>query len=404
MVKLAGGLDNAVFRIAAQEPRVEKLETDTHCLGMLVSDYEVTFQNIAKHLERHDVKVQEFERTFHRIDKERDALRAEVRTINEQVNYLTTVKADKVDVQTELNRRALVTDMQQRVPYAVFNDTARDLTRMVTQLREELHEVDESLKTVQYELVKGLGAKASAQDVSQIRKQLVEALGRWQKMEKDQQARAVIMGDSPSAAVSAVCGTSTDSSKCLTCGIQTTLEGSHPVVPAKFIPVNRIKHGARNAGGIHTKCVPPEKVFRTGSLGVVKKTTQNEKRTDQQWKFNRPNHATSAWGYSAESNHRKVRSWAKVALDEHVPLRRVMSTFRTALEIFKLSTFRCRKSLFSIMATFRSSILTDPNRLSLLSSRKSPVRPGPSAASGPPGPSAPKPATDADAAACAGAN
>uniref|UniRef100_A0A182W6Z8 DUF4795 domain-containing protein n=1 Tax=Anopheles minimus TaxID=112268 RepID=A0A182W6Z8_9DIPT len=285
MLKLAGALDNVVLRVGTQEPKVEKLETDTHCLGMLISEYEVIFRSTAKHLERHDVRVQEFERTFQRMDKERDALRAEVRSINEQVNYLTTVKADKVDVQTELNRRALGTDMQQRVPYTVFNDTGRDLTRMVTQLREELHEVDQNLKTVQYELVKGLGAKASAHDVTQIRKQLVGALGRWQKMEKEQQARTVIMGDSSSSAVTTICDTSSDSSKCLTCGIQTTLEGSRTVVPAKFVPVNRIKHGARNAGGMHTKCVPPEKVFRTGSLGVVKKATQHEKRADQQWKF-----------------------------------------------------------------------------------------------------------------------
>uniref|UniRef100_A0A182RCR9 DUF4795 domain-containing protein n=1 Tax=Anopheles funestus TaxID=62324 RepID=A0A182RCR9_ANOFN len=287
MLKLAGGLDSVVYRIETQQPKVEKLETDTHCLGMLVSDYEVNFQRIEKHLERHDVKVQEFERTFQRIDKERDALRADIRSINEQANYLATVKADKVDVQTELNRRALVTDMQQRVPYPVFNDTARDVTRSVTQLREELHDVDQHLKTIQYELVKGLGAKASAQDVTLIRKQLTVALSRWQKVEKDQQARTVIMGDSSSAAVTANCetGTSSDVNKCLTCGIQTTLEGNHTVVPTKFIPVNRIKHGARNAGGIHTKCIPPEKVFRTGSLGVVKKTMPDQKSADHHWKM-----------------------------------------------------------------------------------------------------------------------
>uniref|UniRef100_A0A182YS33 DUF4795 domain-containing protein n=1 Tax=Anopheles stephensi TaxID=30069 RepID=A0A182YS33_ANOST len=282
VLKLAGGLDNLSYRVGSQEPKVEKLETDTHCLGMLVSDYEVNFQRIAKHLERHDAKVQEFERAFQRMDKDRDALRADLRSTNEQVSYLATVKADKVDVQTELNRRALVTDMQQRVPYSAFNETGRELTRTITQLREELHDVDQNLKTVQYELVKGLNAKASAQDVSQIRKQLVGALSRWQKIEKDHQASVVVMGDTSSAAVAANCGgTSSDTSKCLTCGIQTTLEGSQPLVPAKFIPVNRIRHGTRNAGGLHTKCVPPEKVFRTGSLGVVKK---DEKRADQHWK------------------------------------------------------------------------------------------------------------------------
>uniref|UniRef100_A0A182SEA3 DUF4795 domain-containing protein n=1 Tax=Anopheles maculatus TaxID=74869 RepID=A0A182SEA3_9DIPT len=285
VLKLAGGLDNLSYRVGSQEPKVEKLETDTHCLGMLVSDYEVNFKRIANHLERHDMKVQEFERAFQRMDKERDALRADLRSANEQVSYLATVKADKVDVQTELNRRALVTDMEQRVPYTTFNEAVRDLSRTITALREDLHDVEQNLKTVQYELVKGLDAKASAQDVSQIRKQLVGALSRCQRIEKDHQASVVIMGDTCSAAVASKGGISSDTSKCLTCGIQTTLEGNQPLVPAKFIPVNRIRHGTRNAGGIHTKCVPPEKVFRTGSLGVVKKVAQDEKRSDQHWKL-----------------------------------------------------------------------------------------------------------------------
>uniref|UniRef100_A0A8W7PEA9 DUF4795 domain-containing protein n=1 Tax=Anopheles coluzzii TaxID=1518534 RepID=A0A8W7PEA9_ANOCL len=284
-LKLAGALDNLVYRVGSQEPKVEKLETDNHCLGMLISDYEVNFKAIEKHLERHDVKVQEIERTFQRMDKERDGLRADLRSLNEQTNYLATVKADKLDVQTELDRRALVTDMQQRVPYAVYNETARDLTRTITQLREELHDLDQNLRTVQYELVKGLASKAGSQDVSQIRKQLTGVLSRWQKLEREQQATAAILGGDSSSAGVAAGGRGSDASKCLACGIQTTLEGSHPLVTNSFVPVNRIRLGGavRNAGGSHTKCVPPEKVFRTGSLGVVKKAPQDEKRGD--WKL-----------------------------------------------------------------------------------------------------------------------
>uniref|UniRef100_A0A6E8W964 DUF4795 domain-containing protein n=1 Tax=Anopheles coluzzii TaxID=1518534 RepID=A0A6E8W964_ANOCL len=284
-LKLAGALDNLVYRVGSQEPKVEKLETDNHCLGMLISDYEVNFKAIEKHLERHDVKVQEIERTFQRMDKERDGLRADLRSLNEQTNYLATVKADKLDVQTELDRRALVTDMQQRVPYAAYNETARDLTRTITQLREELHDLDQNLRTVQYELVKGLASKAGSQDVSQIRKQLTGVLSRWQKLEREQQATAAIMGGDSSSAGVAAGGRGSDASKCLACGIQTTLEGSHPLVTNSFVPVNRIRLGGavRNAGGSHTKCVPPEKVFRTGSLGVVKKAPQDEKRGD--WKL-----------------------------------------------------------------------------------------------------------------------
>uniref|UniRef100_A0A182JRE1 DUF4795 domain-containing protein n=1 Tax=Anopheles christyi TaxID=43041 RepID=A0A182JRE1_9DIPT len=282
-LKLAGALDNLVYRVGSQEPKVEKLETDNHCFGMLISDYEMSFKDIEKHLERHDVKVQEIERTFQRMDKERDSLRADLRSANEQANYLATVKADKVEVQTELNRRALVTDMQQRVPYAVYNEAVRDLARTVTQLREELHDVDQNLKTLQYELVKGLASKAAAQDVTQIRKQLTGALNRCQKIEQNQHATVTSMGDSSSAGVAGNGGLGSDSSKCLACGIQTTLEGSHPVVANCFVPMNRIRHGVRIAGGSHTKCFPPEKVFRTGSLGVVKKAPQDEKRGD--WKM-----------------------------------------------------------------------------------------------------------------------
>uniref|UniRef100_A0A182PPL8 DUF4795 domain-containing protein n=1 Tax=Anopheles epiroticus TaxID=199890 RepID=A0A182PPL8_9DIPT len=282
-LKLAGALDSLVYRVGTQEPKVEKLETDSHCLGMLISDYEVNFKAIEKHLERHDVKVQEIERAFQRMDRERDGLRADLRTVHEQANYLATVKADKVDVQTELNRRALVTDMQQRVPYAVYNEMVRDLTRTVTQLREELHDLDQNLKTVQYELMKGLASKAATQDVSQIRKQLRGALSRWQRNEKERQATTTAMGDSSSAGVSA--NADSDSSKCLACGIQTTLEGSHTLVGNSFIPANRIRPGVRNAGGPHTKFVPPEKLFRTGSLGVVRKMPQDEKRNDQHWKI-----------------------------------------------------------------------------------------------------------------------
>uniref|UniRef100_A0A182NUH1 DUF4795 domain-containing protein n=1 Tax=Anopheles dirus TaxID=7168 RepID=A0A182NUH1_9DIPT len=287
-LKLAGALDSLVQRMGTQEPKVSKLETDTHCLGMLISEYEVNFGRIEKHLKQHDVKLREFEWTYQRMDKDRDALRADVRSLTEQANYLSTVKADKVDVQTELNRRALGTDMQQRVPYDVFNEVGRDLTRTVTKLSDELHEVDENLKTVQYELMKGLGSKASAHDLSEMRKQLVGALSRWQKLEKDQKSAQVMTGDTSSAAVAAngEIAFITGSSKCLTCGIQTTLEGSHGSVPqpSKFVPTLKVK--VRNAGGFHTKTAPPEKVFRTGSLGAVKKPPpQDVKRAEHCWKL-----------------------------------------------------------------------------------------------------------------------
>uniref|UniRef100_A0A182J9V6 DUF4795 domain-containing protein n=1 Tax=Anopheles atroparvus TaxID=41427 RepID=A0A182J9V6_ANOAO len=239
LLKLASGLDNLVERFDSQEPKVTKLETDTHCLGMLISDYEQNFNGIEKRLERNDTRSRELERTVQRMDKERDAIRGELRTIGEQANYLSNVKADKLDVQTELNRRALMTDLQLRVPYDVFNDGVRELTRFVTQMREEQYELDENLKTVQYELVKGLDAKASAQDVSQIRKQLVGVLARWQKAERNLQvstgdtATQLIRGDFHSAAVALTSSLShsTGSSTCLSCGVRTTIEGTKSAVP-----------------------------------------------------------------------------------------------------------------------------------------------------------------------------
>uniref|UniRef100_A0A182Q146 DUF4795 domain-containing protein n=1 Tax=Anopheles farauti TaxID=69004 RepID=A0A182Q146_9DIPT len=271
------------------EPMLTKLETDAHRVSMLISEYEVSFSKLDKHLKGHDAKLREFDWACQRMDKERDVLRADLRSQTEQLNYLSTVKADKVDVQTELGRRALETDLQQRVPYDVFNEMARDLTRTVTKLREELHEVDANLQTVQYELVKGLGAKATVQDLSELRKRLAGALSRWQKLEKEQKSTLLLAtGDSSPAAAVTVDGTGvaviTGANKCLTCGVRTTLEGNRCTVPqpSTFVPT---QHKVRNAGGFHTKTGAPEKVFRTGSLGAVRKPRPaDEKRPEHCWK------------------------------------------------------------------------------------------------------------------------
>uniref|UniRef100_A0A182F4Y0 DUF4795 domain-containing protein n=1 Tax=Anopheles albimanus TaxID=7167 RepID=A0A182F4Y0_ANOAL len=183
-LQFASSLDRMVERFAGHDPKLSKLETDTHCLGMLISDYEVEFEKIKKHVERQDGKLREIEWTFQRMDRERDSAKGELRGFTEQLNDLAAVKADKVYVQMELNLRALITDMERRVPFDQHNATIHDMSRTLTQLQEQFNEVDENLKTIQYQLLKSLSDKASALDLNEIRRQLAGLSCRWQKMEK----------------------------------------------------------------------------------------------------------------------------------------------------------------------------------------------------------------------------
>lgn len=275
MAKMLNQINMLDARLCNLEKMLAKLAADMECLGLATMDYDLKIEDIYRQLDHTGAEVDNVKCELRCVQKDRQQFVDAVRTVTEQFNFFSGTKADKDFVERELALRALVEDMEKRVPFECYSLAQMEFAKGVARLHEAIYKLEQALRTKVYEVTSGFQRKADSGDVDDLRRQVAKILVKLKCMEMNSHSRA-------KTAAAGVALRNTGSAQCLTCGSGSTLEGDCHLIPraVQFIPPSKKKDiftlQSRYCGGDFTITKPPEKVVLPGPILGLDCTTYSK--------------------------------------------------------------------------------------------------------------------------------
>ncbi|KXJ72161.1 hypothetical protein RP20_CCG018732 [Aedes albopictus] len=268
--KILNNIDQLESRLCEQQKQLAKLTADLNCLSMVVGQYESNFEDIYRTVDNLGVEIRSIKCNIRCIEKEREKFFQAVQTVTEQINHFSLTKANKADVERELELRALITDLERYVPFECFNLIEAEVARSIALLHEADYNQQTILRGHLYDLNNLIQKKAGVDDVEATRKLIMKLAQHLKTLEHRLQSKSRHISQS-----AGIVANNIRSSNCLACGDHATFDACfHPVPqPSPLIPVGKTKDiftvRKRNTGGSHTKTAVEERLIRSAPVQIV---------------------------------------------------------------------------------------------------------------------------------------
>ncbi|EJY58093.1 AAEL017326-PA [Aedes aegypti] len=268
--KILDNIDQLESRLCEQQKHLAKLTADLNCLSLIVGQYESNFEDIYRIMDGMGVEIRTIKCNIRCMEKEREKFFQAVQTVTEQINHFSLTKADKADVERELELRALVTDLERYVPFECFNPIQAEVARSIALLHEADYNQQTAVRAHLYELNNLVKTKAGLGDLDAIRKLIQKVSQNLKSLEQRLQSKSKQFSQS-----AGIVSKNIGPSNCLACGDHATLETCYYPIPLSrpFIPMGKTKDiftiRKRNVGGSHTKTTVEERLIRSAPVQIL---------------------------------------------------------------------------------------------------------------------------------------